>query len=318
MQAQPFSFAMKIPAKLAVVIVSLCWGSEWLFKLSGDTSLTGLPPFRVLALRYFIAAVVLIPWTIPRRRSNNNRSASFVPLLPNILLGFVLIALPTIYLANRSDMSPGLVVLLFATIPLIAAMLESSSGLTGAPALLGGLAGTAFLVRGSLSSSTSQALSLFGLTLIVVAIAAILVRAKTWLAAAGLPISVMVQMLTAGIVFALYSLLFEHMPATPWTGAQIAEVISLGVPGSAVAYYLFYSALQAVKASQIAVVQWLIPAVGIAETALLFRHLPEWGSLAGGLLAIGSAITLLYASKQGDTTLTLQITGSDMDENARL
>lgn len=305
---------MKIPAKLAVLTVSLLWGSEWLFRLSGDTSLTGLPPFRVLALRYFIAAIVLIPWAIPRRK----RPALSIPLLPNILLGTVLIALPTIYLANRSDLSPGLVVLIFATIPLIASMLESSSGLTGAPALLGGLAGTAFLVRGSLSSSTSQALSLIGLALIVVAIAAVLVRARVMLAIGNLPASVMVQVLTAGILSALYSLLFEHLPPAAWTGAQIAVVVILGVFGSAAAYCLFYSALQDLKASQISVVQWLIPAVGIAETALWFRHLPEWASLAGGLLAIGCAVTLLYASKQDDSTLTLQITNLNEHENARL
>ena len=305
---------MKIPAKIAVLLVSLLWGSEWLFRLSEDTSLSGLPPFRVLALRYFVAAIVLIPWTFPRTK----RPGLAIPLLPNILLAAVLIALPTIYLASRSDMSPGLVVLIFATLPLTASMLESSSGLTGAPAVLGGLAGTAFLVRGSLSSSTSQALSLIGLALIVVAIAAVLVRARKTLAEANLAASVMVQMLTAGILFALYSLIFEHLPPVAWAGAQIAVVVTLGVCGSATAYCLFYSALRELKASQVSVVQWLIPSAGITETALWFRHLPEWGSLAGGLLAIGSAVTLLYASKQDDTTLTLKITGLNEHENARL
>ncbi len=309
---------MKIPAQLAVLLVSLLWGSEWLFRLSGDTGLSGLLPFRVLALRYFIAAIVLIPWAFPRRR----RPAVFIPLLPNVLLGTVLIALPTIYLANRSDLSPGLVVLLFATIPLIASMLESSSGLTGAPALLGGLAGTAFLVRGSLSSSTSQAISLSGLVLIVVVIAAVLVRAGKSLAGANppssVPASVMVQMLTAGIVFAFYSLMFEHLQPVAWAGAQIAVVVILGVFGSAAAYCLFYVALRDLKVSQVSVVQWLIPAVGILETAILFRHLPEWGSLAGGMLAIGSAVVLLYDSKEGDTPLTLQITEASEHENARL
>ena len=309
---------MKIPAQLAVLLVSLLWGSEWLLRLSGDTSLSGLPPFRVLALRYFIAAIVLIPWAFPRRR----RQAFSIPLLPNVLLGTVLIALPTIYLANRSDLSPGLVVLLFATIPLIASMLESSSGLTGAPALLGGLAGTAFLVRGSLSSSTSQAISLGGSVLIVVAIATVLVRAGKSLASANppssVPASVMVQMLTAGIVFAFYSLMFEHLQPVAWAGAQIAVVVILGAFGSAGAYCLFYVALRDLKVSQVSVVQWLIPAVGILETAILFRHLPEWGSLAGGMLSIGSAVVLLYAAKQGDTPLTLQITDAADQENARL
>ena len=237
-------------------------------------------------------------------------------------LGLCVIALPTIYLANRSDLSPGLVVLLFATIPLMASMLESRSGLTGAPALLGGLAGTAFLVRGSLSSSTSQAISLGGLVLIVVAIATVLVRAGKSLASANPPssvlASVMVQMLTAGIVFAFYSLMFEHLQPVAWAGAQIAVVVILGAFGSAGAYCLFYVALRDLKVSQVSVVQWLIPAVGILETAILFKHLPEWGSLAGGMLSIGSAVVLLYAAKQGDTPLTLQITDAADQENARL
>ena len=308
---------MKIPAPFAAAAVGLLWGSEWVLKVLPATSLSGLPPFRVLALRYFVAAIVLIPWVFPRRHQASSAEGFSIPLLPNVILGTVLIALPAMYLANRSDMSPGLVVLLFATVPLAASMFESSSGLMGAPALLGGLAGTAFLVRGSLSSSSSQALSLVGMTLIVVAIAAMLVRARKWLASAHTGASVMVQMLTAGCLFAFYSLIFEHAPAIAWTGGQMASVVVLGIFGSAAAYCLLYASLRELRASQVAVVQWLIPAVGIVETACWFRHLPEWGSLAGGLLAIGSAIAILQAPKQGDAPLTLQITDVAQGQNAR-
>lgn len=308
---------MKIPAKLTVVALSLLWGSEWLFQLPGENGLAALPHFRVLALRYFVAAIVLIPWVIRRK----TKPKTSIPLRANVLLGVMLMALPTLYLAYRTDLSPGLVVIVFGTIPLvaslIASMMESSSGFSAAPALLGGLAGTAFLVRGSLSSSTSQAVSLIGLIAIVVGIAAALVKGKQWLRHADLPASVMVQMLTAGIIFATYSAVFERIPTLAWSGSQIAALVILGTAWSAAAYCVFYAALRSLLASQAAVVQWLLPAVGIAETAIRFRHLPEWGSLAGGLLAIASAFALLYGPKQGDTPLTLQITGTPEGGNAQ-
>jgi drug/metabolite transporter (DMT)-like permease len=219
----------------------------------------------------------------------------------------VVIALPALFLANRTDLSPGLVVVYFAMIPIITSVLGDGGGLSNTPLLLSGLAGTAFLVRGALSFSLAQTTSVLGLVLVVVAISAALVRAKRWLRGTPLPGSV------GG-----YSLMREGISGARWTVAEIVAVLCLGIFSGGIGYCGFYFVLRNAKASQATVVQWLIPVVGIAETATWLRHLPTWDSMLGGAVGVVSAGLFLRAPVNDDKPLTLQITNSSDSENVYL
>jgi drug/metabolite transporter (DMT)-like permease len=291
---------------LIVLLISLLWGSEWLF----NEELTDVPRVRLLSLRCLIAALALVPWAV--------RSVGRIPLLKSLLLGAIVIALPALLLATRTDLSPGLVVLLFATMPLMTSLLEGGSGIAHAPALLGGIAGIAFLVRPGLSLSLAQSLSGGLLLLALLATSLSLVRAKQWLLGAGVAHSLLVQMLTAAVLFGGYSLFREGASRSQWTGASAVALLSLGVFGGAIGYVCYYWLLKGVKASQSTVVQWLIPLVGIGETAIRFKQLPTWDSLLGGMLTILCAWFLLRAPANEDTPLTLEITASPQHENASL
>ena len=185
-----FVFALMKQRILIFVAVSLLWGSEWLFA----EPLSAIPQFRLLAIRGAIAALALLPFALRKRGAP-------VPVRANMLLGAVVIALPTLLLSTRTDLSPGLLVLLFATMPILTSIFEGV-GLSSAPALLGGLGGTAFLVRGGLSLSLSQAWSVLLLLFAFVTAAAALVHAKAWLKPANIATSAMVQLLTAAVLFA--------------------------------------------------------------------------------------------------------------------
>jgi drug/metabolite transporter (DMT)-like permease len=276
--------------------LSVFWGSEWLLTME----LVDVPHFRMLALRYLIAALVLVPWLIRNRRELSGRL-----VLRNAALSVVLIILPAIFLGSRPNLSPGLLVLLFAMLPMICAILEDGNWMAYAPLLLGALAGTAFLVRSGLSFDLSQALPVAGLLPMIMATAFLLIRAKAWLGLGSLASHVAIQGFTAVVVLGVYSLVSERDSFT-LSLAEGFSLICLGVL-SGVSYVGFYWLIRSGSASRTTVVQWTIPAVSIAGTAVWLRHLPTWDTMLGGAACLVCA-GLFFRSAGSEETLTLQIT----------
>lgn len=288
---------------LLVGILGLLWGSEWLI----NRQLIDLPRLEVFTLRCLIGALALLPLAWRPLRST---PASF--LRWNILLGITLIAAPVALTSEATTISPGLAVLLFAITPLVAGVLEG--GLSSPVLLLGGLLGIGFTVRGTLSFSASQGLSILWTLLAVFSIAWSLVKARQHLDRARIPAAIIIQLLTASLFTCLYTLL-RSRGSIDWTLSAldlstIAWIAALGIAASAIAYLLLYRALAQAQASQVATLQWLIPVVSFAGTTLLFRHLPSWDTAAGAGLALVCAMLMLRHNEdlQPQNALTLEIT----------
>jgi drug/metabolite transporter (DMT)-like permease len=287
-----------------ITALSLLWGSEWL----ANMQLSDLPHLRVIAVRCLIAAMVLLPFALPKRPDQPKLDYG-----RNALLGIGLIAAPVLLSSLATNISSGLAVVLFAAMPLIATLFESS-GLTGAPYLLGGLLGVCFLVRSSLSFSSTQGFSILWSTLAVFSVAASMVKGREWLQGQNLPRAILVQMLSAAATIGTYSLIREDSTG-PWSISQISTVVTLAISGSAVAYMLFYSLLRGFRASQIAILQWLTPVVGVGEAAIWLRHFPSWEKAASAVAIVVCAVLLLRMkpddpteAPQGISPLTFKIT----------
>ncbi len=284
-----------------VLLLSLLWGSEWLF----DGLLAGIPRFRVLGIRFMIASAMFVPFAL---RERNLAWAKLSGILAwNICLAAAIMVFPAVFLDIQTGISPGLAAIIFAMLPILASVFEGAGGLSDSPTLLGGLAGTAFLVRGGLSLGVSQTVPALCLLLIVMAQALTLVFAKSWLRHEQLRTSLLIQMLSASAIFFGYSA-WHGRGSAPWTITSTVAVISLGLFGSAIAYFLFYSCLLEENAVSVSVIQWLLPVVGISETSLVFHHLPPWDAVAGGLLAIACVLITLRSGADTDRPLTLRIT----------
>ena len=288
-----------------MALLSLLWGSEWI----ANMQLSELPHLRVFAVRCVFAGIVLLPFAL-------QKTARLKPVAygRNIFLGLGLLAIPVLCSALATNISSGLAVVLFAAVPLIATLIEGGSGIAGAPYLIGGLLGIAFLVRNSLSFSSSQGLSLLWVFLSVVCIAVSMVKARQWLPGQNMRGALAVQMLSAAATIGVYSFLREESTG-PWTLSQMIIVAALGILWSAIAYLIFYALLGPLRASQVAVMQWLTPVVGVIEAAVWLRHLPEWGKAAGAALAVICAVLMLRMpadasspSEDDPTPLTLKIT----------
>ena len=288
---------------LLVGILSLLWGSEWM----ATRQLTDLPRLEVFFLRCLIGAIALMPFVM---RSRTAFTAAF--LRSNILLGIALIAAPVVLSSEATTISPGLAVLLFAMTPIIAGIAEG--GLDRPVLLLGGLLGIAFLVRGTLSFSATQGLSVLWILLAVFSTAISMVKARQHLDPKAIPASVAIQLATASASILLYALV-RNAGSMDWVVSGldptvILWMIVLGVGASAVAYVLFYRALAHYQASQMATLQWLIPVVSFAETTIQFRHLPSWDTAAGAVLALACVVLILRSSAPPgqENALTLEIT----------
>jgi drug/metabolite transporter (DMT)-like permease len=270
---------------ILLVALSLIWGSEWVL----NNQLGDFPRLPGIALRCLIAAVALL---LPAIRDRLRPLA----IRQNCLLGIGIIAAPVLLSEMASSVSPGLVVLLFALTPLVATLFENRGGIEAAPYLIGGLTGIAFLVRGALSFSPEQGWSVVWILLAVLIVAASMVGAKQWLPGQNLAGAVTIQMLAAAVTIGGFALL-RGLPALTWTTQISLSLICLGLAGSAISYLILYRLLCYYRASQITAVQWLIPIVGVLETAVMFRRLPAWDSCAGAALAVVCAVFILRKEK---------------------
>ena len=129
-------------------LVGLIWGSEWLVTRTFDR-----PPLGALALRDAMAAVVLGAILLIRRVPLPNLRVLTVAAASGISFA-ALPALLTGWAVER--VSPGLLVVILAMTPLLAALMEgrASGGLL--MSLVGGVAGTALLSSQGLSFALAQ------------------------------------------------------------------------------------------------------------------------------------------------------------------
>ena len=120
-------------------LVGIIWGSEWLVTRDLDS-----PPLGALALRYAMAAVVLGAIFLVRRIP--------LPMLRMVVIsaitGITFAAAPVLLIGwARERVSPGLLVVIFAMTPLIAALMEGRASGGFLISLVGGVAGTALPLR---------------------------------------------------------------------------------------------------------------------------------------------------------------------------
>ncbi len=276
-----------------------------------NLQLRDLPGLQVFAFRCLVASILLALFAIRARPLLTPGT-----ILRSTALGVFLIAAPVVLLTQAPNISPGLAILLFAMTPLLAAVAENvvnanHGELTGAPYMLGGLLGIAFLVRGTLSFSASQGLSVAYIALAVLAVALSMVKAKQWLRGENLPATIAIQLLAAAVTTGLFSLHQDGATFAGWQRSSFFWLLMLSMISSALAYVLFYRLLAEYRASQLSALQWIIPVISLSETAAYIHHLPAWDSLAGGAVALICAILLLRSQVSGTTGPPSLINTSD-------
>ena len=290
---------------LFVALGSL-WGSSYLaVKLAGDA----LAPIPFVALRLafavaFIGAVaVAARLPLPSRRELRHIA---VVGLTGVVAPFVLITW------GQRDIDAGLASIFNAATPLftvlLAAVLLRDEPLRPA-VLVGvalGLAGVAFVVGGGASAGGSP-VSMLAILLGAVSYAITAVYSRRFLRGSR-PMTVALGQAAFGLAVTSALVVVVEHPVLPAAGVSLsappvealAAAAYLGVASSGVASLIFFRLIGTFGAGRTALVNYLIPVVGVVLGGVVLGERPGLAAIAGGALVVaGVAVASGMGSSLG-------------------
>jgi drug/metabolite transporter (DMT)-like permease len=286
---------MRSRPALGFLALSLLWGSEWMLAASFPS-----PPFlTAFAVRYGIAAVLLLPWVIRRRIWR--RSAR--TLSETALIGLGILCLPQLLIwISGPHLPPAISVIALAIVPVLLAV----AGRIALGAAMCGLAGVLFLIGNGVSFGAREV----PWQLLPIAAAATLgwslTLADKRLHSRTIVETVFVQCVAAAAFFAVCSRAAPSEPMS-WPMAAVAVSALTGCVTTAAAYLLFYALLRQYGAGRVSTLQWAQTLVATTESAVFLRIGPSWEGYLGALLIV-VGLVLALPRKRADGGVMLEIT----------
>jgi drug/metabolite transporter (DMT)-like permease len=276
-------------ALAGIILVMIVWGITYVVT---KAAVREIPPLTLAALRYLIAASVLVPIAMARSGSMRlPRPVSFAPLAWMGLTGIVILTVGFNYGLIYGSASQG--ALLYALSPAavaIAAVLwlgETLSRRRIAGIVLS-VAGTALVVAsGEIDRSAPRPL-LGALCMLagIVAWACYTVIAKRLAGADQIVVIAWVSMIGMAMLLPLAAVeLLQSPTPRPTLDAWLATLF-LGAVASAIAYVVYNLALRELDASLVGVYFTLDPIVGVATAILFLGEVLRDGQVLGGLIAL--------------------------------
>jgi drug/metabolite transporter (DMT)-like permease len=277
------------------LLLTVIWGTTWAAIRVG---LGGIPPFTGVAVRFAIAGALLLAlaprFGVRLGRARHERTLWLV----NGLLSFC-ISYAVVYWSEQYIPS-GLAAVLFATYPLFVAafahfLLPGERLRPAAVAgLLLGFLGVAVIFSDDLTllggEQVRRAAVVMLISPFVSALASVVV--KRWGSEVP-PLSLAaVPMVLTGVVMGVVALVLERGRPLVLDARSLGALAYLAIAGSAVTFTIYYWILAQVKATQLALMSYLIPIVAVAVGALAFdeplrpRVLLGAGLVLAGLAAV--------------------------------
>jgi drug/metabolite transporter (DMT)-like permease len=272
------------------VVLTLIWGTTWAAIRIG---LQGIPPFTGVAVRFAIAAVVLL--IAARVRGVRLGALPAEPWLwvANALLSFC-ISYGVVYWCEQWVPS-GLASVLFSTFPLFVVIMshfalpEERLTLRGALGVLLGFAGVAVIYSQDLSllggPEVAFAATVFLLSPFVSAISQVVVK-KYGKGVHPFSLTAVPMAITAVVMGSVAFLTERDAPFT-FDSASIGALLYLALAGSAVTFSLMYWLLARLSATRVSLIAYTIPVVAVCVGAIFL------GEVITPRIIGGSALVLL-------------------------
>lgn len=277
-----------------IIIVMFLWAICFPLIVMG---LPHAPHLTFAAMRAFLAGVtLLIPAMIMKRRQPRDLKTWL--MLGGIGLGATTLGFFGMFHASEF-VSPGIATVIANTQPLMAAVLaavvlkEHLDG-KGKAGLLLGFTGIVLIALPSLISDTggNYALGIFYIILgaLGITISNVLIR---YMAARIDALSAMGWQLMIGSLFlAVIALFTEDISAVTWNAPFILSLLGLALPGTALAYWLWYRVLGEVELNRANAFSFLVPIFGLVMGVLFYQE--SIGVLtAGGIILTVLGIVLV-------------------------
>lgn len=267
-----------------LLFLASLWGPSFLFI---KVAVGGIPPFTLVAGRVGIAAVVL--YIILRLQGRN--LPGFGPIWKHFaVVGFFSNALPFVLFSwGEIYIDSALAAILNGTTPLFTIVLahffiadDRMTPVKVAGTLLG-FGGLALLIGPSVVGGVRA--TTWGLMAVTVAAAsygvAIVYTRKNL---RGLPplVGPIAQLGMATVYILPLSLLVEQpfsRPAPSW--AAVGSLLALSLVGTALAFVVYYYILDRASATNLSMVTYLVPVIGLVLGIVVLNEQPGWNAYAG-------------------------------------
>lgn len=251
---------------LAFFAIYIVWGSTYLFN---KIAVTELPPLFLAAIRFFVAGVLMVLFATYKKASFKLTKKEFLNLC---IAGFLfLIYGNSIYIWALQFIDSGIAALIAATQPLFVLLFmriffKKQIKRTSIIGIVLGVLGMYLLVNQQSFVSNSKT---------VIGVVAMLSCVLSWssgsvfVAKARLPknylVSAAVQMLFAGVVLTLLSLLFNETWSSPevWSSRVLFSMLFLIVFGGFVAFTAFNYLLRIVSPDKVATSAYVNPVIAL-------------------------------------------------------
>lgn len=306
---------MKPRIILAMVVLSIVWGSTW---MAIRVLVTTVPAMRSASLRFLLASVILLPFIQFKRMPWPTGRG----LRATLLLSLTMIAVPSaLTFWSEQRLSSGLTALIFGAMPLAAAILTPLMARRTVPrtawqAMIVGLGGMGLVLSGAISTSLWQAVGAVAVLAAVALYAWSSVYAKEALTGVHPFVSTAIQFFLGGIWLALGSLVFERGQQSAWTTQAVTAVVFLSIFASALSFTLYYWLLKHIEAYQLTSLQLIVPIIAVVEGSIFLQEPVPWTMILGAAVVLGSVIFVMRAKTADESEIALHIkTAGDRDPN---
>ena len=284
-------------------LICLIWGSTW-----GEMRLLvrDVPPFRAAAIRFFLAAAILLSIAMARRVTLRMPRRQWRSVF---VLGLTMMGVPYgLLFWAESRISSSMTAVLFSSCPLFVALFTPWMSHARVPrravlAMLVAVGAMATLFYTELSISTNVLLGGAAVIAAVISSSWASVFAKRELGGINPLVGTGIQFLVSATVLLTASLALERGRPSDWNPTSVLALAFLTLFGSVVTFSIYYWLLRHMQAYQLSTLNLVVPVVAMAEGALLLRESLPLPMVAAAVLVLLSVATVLRADDEREVSL---------------
>jgi drug/metabolite transporter (DMT)-like permease len=289
----------------AFALCCAIWGSTW---LAIRVVVRDIPPFRAAAIRFVIAAAILLVVAVAQK----------LPLPANrhewrviAILGITMMALPygLLFWAEQ-HITSSVTAVLYSSLPLCVALLTPA--ITGKPvpraaiySMLVAIGGIAMLFQVDLRASVRTLLGGTAVLVAVVASSFSYIYAKQLASNIHPVVATGLQLIIGAAFLGVASVIMERNEPSRWTQSSLAALIFLATFGSAIAFAVFYWLLRHMHAYQLSTINLITPLVAIAVGALILHEFITPMMLLAAAVVLGAVGFVIKAESDEPAQLNL-------------